>query len=739
MAAKKTSIQVNILGDSSGLKKALDDTDSRLKKFQDKAKEVGDKLQTVGKNLTTKLTLPIVGLGAVAFNAAADLEDAMGAADQIYGKAAENVKNWAKKLPSYYGVATGEGLQYANIMGTMLMNIGGQTEEAAGKTAGTLVELAGDLTAMYGGSTQDAINALTGALKGNNTMLDNYGISALDAEVKAKALEMGIYDGTGALTAQQKQAATLAVIMEQTGAAQGQAAREADGASGQMRALTTEFKNISAEAGQKLLPIGQKVLGWVSGLMDKFSSLDDKTQNIILVIAGVVAAIGPLMWILGTLATAIGFIASPIGLVVIAIAALVAGFVWLYNTSDGFREMVNKIVSVIWDVLQVAFNWITKTAIPAVVAAFISIRDFMVPKVKAAFETIKDIFNKAKEAIKAVADWVGPKIETAFGIVKAVFEAVASFVTDTLWPAIQGFIDWVSAVMSPVLDGLADTWSEVVWPALKLVGDFIADVLWPIFKTLVDFIVDVFMVNLKALAWVWTEIVWPALKKIWLFISDYVIPIFEKIISTIVDVAKWVGIKIGEIVGFVLGIPAKIKRTIESLWNGLTNGITTAKNWVSDRLNDMIWFIAGLPGRIGSAASGMWDGIKNAFKSALNWIIDKWNGLRFKLPSVSFMGKTIGGTEFGVPRIPRFHDGGVVGGRLNGDEVLAKLLKNEVVFNQDQVGRLQSAMNQSNQPTKIVLNFNGPVSKDSVKWVADQVEEAVRKGYGMPRLKSAMR
>ena len=47
-----------------------------------------------------------------------------------------------------------------------------------------VIELAGDLTAMYGGTTQDAVRALTAALKGNNTMLDNYGMAVNDALVK---------------------------------------------------------------------------------------------------------------------------------------------------------------------------------------------------------------------------------------------------------------------------------------------------------------------------------------------------------------------------------------------------------------------------------------------------------------------------------------------------------------------------------------------------------------------------
>ena len=50
---------------------------------------------------------------------------------------------------------------------------------------------------MFGGTTESAVQALTGALKGNNSMLDNYGMGVNDATVKAKAFEMGLYSGKG--------------------------------------------------------------------------------------------------------------------------------------------------------------------------------------------------------------------------------------------------------------------------------------------------------------------------------------------------------------------------------------------------------------------------------------------------------------------------------------------------------------------------------------------------------------
>jgi phage-related minor tail protein len=311
---------------------------NKLEQLGEKLKGFGDKAAKVGKDLTMKVTAPIAGAGAIAFKMAADMEDALGATEQVFGSAADTVKDWAQSLESYYGIAEMEAIEYSNMMGSMLQSIGGLTEEQAAKQAQTLIELAGDLTAMYGGTTADAVRALTGALKGNNTMLDNYGMAVNDAMVKTKAYEMGLYDGAGQMDLAAKQAATLALIMEQSGAAQGQAARESEGASGSMRALVTELKNLAVTFGQVLLPIITPIITKLGELVKWFGDLNPSVKQAITVFAGVAAAAGPVI-------AAISAIASPIGMVVLAIGALVAAGILLYKNWDKVKEFLLNI----WD------------------------------------------------------------------------------------------------------------------------------------------------------------------------------------------------------------------------------------------------------------------------------------------------------------------------------------------------------------------------------------------------------
>lgn len=278
-----------------------------------KLQTIGDKVSGIGKTLSTRVTAPIAAAGTVAVKAAADLEDAMGATEQIFGNAADSVKDWVDDLDTYYGIAEKDALTYVNTMGSMLQNIGGLSAEAAADTGGRLLELAGDLTAMYGGTVDDAVRALTGALKGNNTMLDNYGMAVNDALIKSKALEMGLIDEGEQLTLAAKQGATLALIYEQTAAAQGQAAREAEGASGSFRTLKTEAKNLAADLGSLLLPAASKIIKVITQLVQKLSALSPETKELVLNIAAVAAGVGPVLLIVGKLVSSLGSVLTVVG------------------------------------------------------------------------------------------------------------------------------------------------------------------------------------------------------------------------------------------------------------------------------------------------------------------------------------------------------------------------------------------------------------------------------------------
>jgi hypothetical protein len=189
-----------------------------------------------------------------------------------------------------------------------------------------MVGLAADLGSFNNVPTDEAINAIGAALRGESEPMRKFGVLIDDAAIKNEALRMGLIASTkDAITPQQKALAISNLIMAQTTAAQGDFARTSDGLANQQKILTAKLKDTGAELGEKLLPIALKVVEMVSGMIDKFAGLSSGTQGWIVKIGLAVAAIGPILSILGTLMTGISAVTGVIAGVG-GISAVMAGF-----------------------------------------------------------------------------------------------------------------------------------------------------------------------------------------------------------------------------------------------------------------------------------------------------------------------------------------------------------------------------------------------------------------------------
>lgn len=715
MADKKRKLVVEILGENGSLARAIDEADGKLDGFANKMEALGGKLRSLGTSLTLGVTLPIAAVGGVAFKMAADLQDAMGATDQIYKGAADSVKAWAEKLPAYYGIAQGEALSYANIMGSLLQNLGGLTEEQAAVQSAALTQLAGDLAAMYGGSTEQAVNAMTSALKGNTEMLDNYGISVTAASLKQRAMEMGISSGNEVLTDQQKQAAMLSIIWEQTGAAQGQAAREAGGASGQLRTLTTEAKNLATDLGTKLLPIGIKVLEFVRGLMDRFTSLSPTMQNVILIVAGLAAALGPVIYLVGVLATVIGFVATPVGAVVAVIAALVAAFVYFYKTNEGFREWVNGIVSSVRDGLGRAFEWLRDTVLPAVIEAFQRIAEKVGPMLSEAFAWISDVaLPKLVEAFEWLSVRVAP-------VVQALGEFIAAYFQRNVETIL-----WAADAISTAVHAIAAVF-EWLWPVIQRVWQTIAeqvDAAIRIISEVIRFVTAVIKGD-------WSG-AWDAIKGIASAVWDGLVSIVRLGGDAIYALVSWV---IGAIPGVFSAAWNAVTSALGSAWNLIYQGV----KWQIDNLVGFVW---GLPGRIfdmfKGAGSWLIDAGKSIMRGLLEGLKDAWRAVADWVGSVG--GKIAdlkGPLEYDakllIPAGQKIMDGLGVGLR-DGFKDVSKLVGGMAPDISAAVGA--GPLSGASGGGSVQVIIQGSILHDMVGPVIDAVERGVRQGHQMPHLKA---
>jgi phage-related tail protein len=147
--------------------------------------------------------------------------------------------------------------------------------------------LATDLASFNNTSPEEAVQAIGAALRGEAEPLRRFGVLLNDATLKQEALTLGIYDGKGALTAQQKILAAQAAIYKQTTDAQGDFLRTSEGLANSQRTLSAEFANLQAQLGQKLLPLMEEftrslldITDWVRRNPKTFGFIGDSLGRI---------------------------------------------------------------------------------------------------------------------------------------------------------------------------------------------------------------------------------------------------------------------------------------------------------------------------------------------------------------------------------------------------------------------------------------------------------------------------
>ena len=241
-----------------------------VSKFDDKgvrqAESSLDQLQGVAKTLGVAVaaafavaTAAAVDFGIKAVKAASDLSETSAAVGQVFGDASKTLEEFAKTAPASLGQTQNQFLGAAKTFG-IFGKSAGLAGDANAEFSKSLAILATDLASFNNTSVDEAITAIGAGLRGENEPLRRFGVLLDDATLKARAMEMGIYDGNGALTAQQKVLAANAEIFAQTSTQQGDFARTADGVANASRTLTAVWTDMQAVVGTALLPTVQAIL-----------------------------------------------------------------------------------------------------------------------------------------------------------------------------------------------------------------------------------------------------------------------------------------------------------------------------------------------------------------------------------------------------------------------------------------------------------------------------------------------
>ena len=254
--------------------------------------------------------------------------------------------------------------------------MGISTDEVAGKTD-ELITLAADLASMYGGTTADAISAVSSLLRGERDPIEKYAVGIKQADINARLAAEGLSELEGdALKAAETQA-TLSLLFEQSADAVGNFARESDTAAGSTQIARAEWENAKATLGEQFLPVAVTAADWLS----KIAEIVGEHPQAFMA-AG--AAIGTFATAAVGISTAMraveGFSAAfkvlntvvrnnPIGMAVTALAALTSGLIYAYNESEAFRNAVDNLAAVAYDAFTSIGDWIHRYIIGPIQSA----------------------------------------------------------------------------------------------------------------------------------------------------------------------------------------------------------------------------------------------------------------------------------------------------------------------------------------------------------------------------------
>lgn len=381
----------------------------------------------------------LVGFGKDAIGAASDLQQSGGAIDTVFKGSADQMHAWAGEAATSVGLAKNEYNELGTLIGTQLRNGGTAMDELAPKTD-NLIGLGADLSSMFGGDTKTAVEALSSALKGERDPIEKYGVSLTQASIDAKAAELGFSKVGGALSTEANQAATLALIMDQTADAHGNFAKESDTLAGQQQRAAAQWENITATVGTLFLPVLTTLFGFIN-------------TAVLPGLAGFAESLGA-----GGLAGAFGGLLGPIAELFTNLSPL--SIIWqaLLPVLPQVSDLLGLIAGTVGEVAGAIIPLVTSIA-GAVIPLFTQLAATVLP---VATETITVLVAALLPLVATVLSAVIPAIKALLPVVTTIFQGVLGVVV----PVITAVADIIQGAVTLVTGLITGDWSKA-WDGAK--------------------------------------------------------------------------------------------------------------------------------------------------------------------------------------------------------------------------------------------------------------------------------
>ena len=538
------------------------------------------------------------------------------------------------------------------------------------------------------------------------------------------------------------------------GSAEKMATTMQDNLAGQLTILKSQLQELAISFGDILMPAIRSIVSKLQGFVDKLNGMDEGTKRTIVTIALLVASIGPLLVIIGTaiskigvamqgfvklangisklkvavqggtgvlgkLGAALGGISAPVLAVVAVIAVLVAAFVHLWKTNEGFRDAIigtwNRIKDTISGFCQGivdrlnALGFQFTDIVDVLKTVWDGFCQVLAPIFEGVFNNIANILSTVTGVITGILDvfigiftgnwsqaWTGVK-----EIFSSIWNGISSFFTNIL--------NVIKGVADVVLGWFGTSWNEV-WTNIKTFFEGIWNGIATFFTTIWETLKNVVTVGIMAIGSILSaafdiitlpfRLIWENCKEIIISVWDAikskvttVIHAVASVISTVMNAIKtifstvWNAIKtvvttvVNAIKSIVTTVFNSIKNTATTVWNAIKTAVTTPvnaiKSTVTTVLNSVKSTVSSIFNGIKSTATSVWNGIKTAIttpieaaknkvKSVVDAIKGFFSGMKISLPHIKLPHfKVSGKLSIAPPSVPHlsidwYKEGGIM-------------------------------------------------------------------------------
>lgn len=292
---QKTETELRALqADLGTVNKKLDEQKGFLGKSTAEWDKMSKKLKDTGKDLSLKVTAPIVAAGAAAFKMGGDYEQALGKMSQVFKTNQDDIKKWADGALNNFGLSKLSATSMVADFGAMFDTFGFKLEETT-EMSKNMVERVRDLGAFFNTTSAETSEALNAIFTGNVQPLKRFGVVLTQTALQEYAHAQGIHKKVSEMTEAEKVQLRYNYVMEKTKAAVGQYAREHDSASTQLENFREIVKEIGVTFGEVIIPVFSPILNGINNVLKYVAGLDQGTRKFIVTIALMAASIGPLL------------------------------------------------------------------------------------------------------------------------------------------------------------------------------------------------------------------------------------------------------------------------------------------------------------------------------------------------------------------------------------------------------------------------------------------------------------